>query len=257
MNQERTLVQERIDQVELDLIELAEQVNLGEIDEKAAAELRERYEAERRLLRQQLTEVAVAEDVDPPAMLSGSRLLAIGVVLIAVIGVGLWLVSNTGSDTAGVEGVAEDVVSGDAVSLADVTNEEMEAVVAQNPDIAPMRLALAERYFVDGDFQNALRHYMYVLETMGVKDPTALANVGWMTYLSGVPDVAESFVEESLAVQPDGGIAFWYLAAIRFDGLNDPAGAIEPLQSLLAYEELPDEIRTNAEEMLAAAEAAE
>ena len=190
-------------------------------------------------------------------MLSGSRLLAVGFVLIAVIGVGLWLVSNTGSDTAGVEGVAEDVVSGDAVSLADVTNEEMEAVVAQNPDIAPMRLALAERYFVEGDFQNALRHYMYVLETMGVKDPTALANVGWMTYLSGVPDVAESFVEESLAVQPDGGIAFWYLAAIRFDGLNDPAGAIEPLQSLLAYEELPDEIRTNAEEMLAAAEAAE
>ena len=83
----------------------------------------------------------------------------------------------------------------------------------------------------------------------------ALANVGWMTYQSGAPDVAESFVEESLAVQPDGGIAFWYLANIRFYGLNDQAGAIEPLQRLLEYENLPDELRVEAEGMLADAEA--
>jgi hypothetical protein len=128
-------------------------------------------------------------------------------------------------------------------------------VVAQNPDITSMRLALAERYFVDGDFPDALQHYMYVLDTQGIKDPTALANVGWMTYLSDVPEVAESFVEESLAIEPDGGIAFWYLASIRFYGLNDPAGAVAPLESLLEYEEVPDEIRTAAEELLADAEA--
>jgi tetratricopeptide (TPR) repeat protein len=118
-----------------------------------------------------------------------------------------------------------------------------------------MRLALAERYFVDGDYPDALRHYMYVLDTLGVKDPSALANVGWMTYQSGAPDVAQSFVEESLAIQPDGGIAFWYLAAIRFYGLDDQVGAIEPLQKLLEYEDLPDEIRAEAESMLADAEA--
>lgn len=257
MNPEETLIRERIDQTERDIAELAEQVEQGEIDEEIAAHLRNRYETERNLLLEQLAtgESDVADA--PESLLSGIRLLGIGLVLIAVIGVGLWLLSNTGDDTSGVEGVAADVLTGEAMNLDDVTNEQMEAVVAQNPDIAPMRLALAERYFVAGDFQNALRHYMYILETMGVKDPTALANVGWMTYLSGAPDVAESFVEESLEVQPDGGIAFWYLAVIRFNGLDDPAGAVAPLQQLLAYDDLPDEIRVSAEEMLTEAEAAQ
>ena len=97
---------------------------------------------------------------------------------------------------------------------------------------------------------------MYVLETLGIQDPAALANVGWMTYLSGVPDVALSFVEQSLELQPDGGIAFWYLANIRYVGLGDAAGAVAPLQSLLAYDNLPDELRAEAEELLAVVEAA-
>lgn len=252
---DEAMLRERIEQAERDLRELAEQVEVGEIDAVTAGELRRKYEAERDDLAEQLATGTVEEGDEPQPVLSGSRLLGIGFILIAVIGVGLWLLANTGNDTTGVEGIAEDVVTGEALSLADVTNEQMEVVVEQNPDIAPMRLALAERYFVDGDFQNALRHYMYVLDTMGEKDPTALANVGWMTYLSGVPDVAESFVEESLEVQPDGGIAFWYLAVIRFNGLGDSQGAIEPLRSLLAYDEVPEEIRTAAEEMLAEAEA--
>jgi hypothetical protein len=98
---------------------------------------------------------------------------------------------------------------------------------------------------------------MYVLRTLEVKDPAALANVGWMTYLSDEPDVAESFVEESLEVQPDGGIAFWYLANIRFYGLGDAPGAKEPLQQLLAYDNLPEQLRIEAEALLAEVEAAQ
>jgi cytochrome c-type biogenesis protein CcmH/NrfG len=258
MSREHALIRERIDQAERDIAELAEQVAAGEIDAETADGLRERYEAERRKLLEQLATDAegdTADEGEAAGALTGSRLIGIGAVVIAVIGIGLWLLSSNGAATAGVEGVAQDVINGEAMNLDDVTNEQMEAVVAQNPDIAPMRLALAERYFVAGDFPNALRHYMYVLDTQGVKDPTALANVGWMTYQSGVSDIAESFVEESLAIQPDGGIAYWYLAVIRFYGLNDPVAAIEPLQKLLAYDELPDEIRAEAESMLADAEA--
>lgn len=257
MSRETSLIRERIAQAERDIRELAEQVDQGEIDETAAAKLQERYEQERASLLERLVEDEQdsGESGNPP-ILSGARLVGIGVVVAALVGVGLWLISTTGNKASGVEGVAADVVSGSAMNLDDVTNEQMEEVVAENPDIAPMRLVLAERYFVDGDFPNALRHYMYVLDTLGVKDPTALANVGWMTYLSGVPDVAESFVEESLEVQPDGGVAFWYLASIRFYGLDDPAGAIEPLQKLLEYDELPDEIRAAADDLLAQAEAA-
>lgn len=257
MSREASLLRERIAQAERDIRELADQVDQGEIDAAAAAKLRQSYERERESLLERLAEDEL-DDGEPesPPVFNGARLMGIGIVVVALVGLGLWLISTTGNKTSGVEGVAADVVSGSAMNLDDVTNEQMEEVVAANPDIAPMRLALAERYFVDGDFQNALRHYMYVLDTLGVKDPTALANVGWMTYISGVPDVAESFVEESLEVQPDGGVAFWYLASIRYYGLDDAAGAIEPLQKLLEYDELPDELRTAAEDLLAEAEAA-
>ena len=255
MSRAIAVIQERIAQAERDLVELEEQVEQGEIDAATAARLRERYEAEKTALVDELTQEGEETSAGRSSVLSGARLVGIGAVLIAVIGVGLWLVATTGHNTSGVEGVAADVVSGNALNLDSISNEQMEEVIAQHPDIAPMRLALAQRYFDAGDFPNALKHYMYVLDTLGDKDPTALANVGWMTYLSGVPDVAESFVEESLSVQPDGGIAFWYLASIRFYGLNDAAGAVEPLQKLLAYDNLPGEIRSAAEDLLSKAEA--
>ena len=49
-------------------------------------------------------------------------------------------------------------------NLANVTNEEMESVIDQNPDIHPMRMALANRYFDDLDYSQALPHYMYIAE---------------------------------------------------------------------------------------------
>jgi cytochrome c-type biogenesis protein CcmH/NrfG len=253
-------IEERIAQTERDLAEIAEQVDQGELDADTAATLQRRYEAERETLLSQLGAEAGADpetpDTNAAAGVSGLRLLGIGAALVAVIAGALWLVALNTEDQSAAEGVAEQVVTGDEVNLDDISNEQMEAVVAQSPNVPGMRLALADRYFAEGDFTNALTHYMYVLETLEVKDPAALANVGWMTYLSQVPDVAESFVEESLRVQPDGGIAFWYLANIRFYGLGDAAGSVEPLQRLLGYDNLPDELRVEAEGLLTEVEAA-
>ena len=232
--------EERLAQVDADLAEL---------DADTAEVLRSRYRSERERLLTESTE-------DAASVLSGRRLLGIGFLLVAAIGVALWLIAANTDDRSGVEGVAQDVVDGGGVNLDDISNEQMEAVIAENPDIPGMRLALADRYFTSGEFSDALTHYMYVLQTLEVKDPTALANVGWMTYLSNEPDVAESFVEESLEVQPDGGIAFWYLANIRFHGLGDASGALQPLQQLLGYDNLPERLRSEAESMLAEVEAA-
>ena len=182
-------------------------------------------------------------------LFTGRRLAGAAVLIIAAAALTIGVVNATG-DSAGVEGVASDVATGDGVNLDAVTNEQMEAVVAENPDIAPMRLALADRYFVAGDFSSALTHYMYVLDTLGVDDAGALANVGWMTYQSGVADTAASFVERSLEIEPDGGVAYWYLANIRFFGLGDSAGAVEPLENLLRYDNLPEELRSAAEDLL-------
>ena len=60
-------------------------------------------------------------------------------------------------------GIVSDAVD-DPVSLDDVTNTELEAVVAANPDIIGMRLALARRYFEAGDYSASFGHYFEVVQ---------------------------------------------------------------------------------------------
>jgi tetratricopeptide (TPR) repeat protein len=246
-------IEEQLRQVERDLVELDEQVAAGEIDPVTADRLRGNYRTERDRLRGDL---AGAEDSPRPRLMTGRRLVGAAVLLLAAVGLALWVTRAVGGSSGGLEGVASDVAQQGGVDLSSVTDEEMEAVVAANPNIVPMRLALADRYFNEGDFTNALRHYMVVLDDLGVEDPGALANVGWMTYLSNQPEVALSFVQRSLAIQPDGGVAFWYLANIEYYGLGDAAAAVDPLRELLAYDSLPDELRTAATALLTEVEAA-
>lgn len=257
MTLEINRIQEQIAQAERDLEEIKDQAAIGEIDAETADRLSARYAAERDRLQSELEGQPTVDDSPPElaAIITPRRLTGAAVLVVAAAVLAFGVTQAVGGGEAAVEGVAADVLAGGGVSLDEITNEEMEVVVAENPDIAPMRLALADRYYSEGDFGNALTHYMYVLETLNVQDPSALANVGWMSYLSGVPEVGASFVEQSIEVQPDAGIAFWYLANIRFTGLNDPAGAIEPLEKLLAYDNLPDDLKTEAESLLVEAKA--
>lgn len=256
MTLEDARLKERIAQAERDLAEIDDQVADGEIDAATAERLRSRYEQERDQIIEQLRSGGgnAEPSVAAAGLITPRRLAGAAVLAIAAAGLAFGVIQAV--DDPGAEGVASDVAEGGGVNLDNITNEQMEEVVAQNPDIAPMRLALADRYFADGDFSSALNHYMYVLDTLDVQDPAALANVGWMTHLSGASDVGVTFVERSLELQPDAGIAFWYLANIRFRGLGDAAGAIEPLNSLLEYDNLPTELRTAAEGLLAEVEAA-
>ena len=69
---------------------------------------------------------------------------------------------------------------------ANVTNEEMEAVIEQNPDIHPMRMALANRYFDEVNYSEALPHFMYIAENSAENElkSFALAQIGWMVFES-------------------------------------------------------------------------
>lgn len=257
MTLETARIRERIAQADRDLAEIEQQESSGEIDSKTAGRLRSRYGQERdRLLSELETGHEATSERVQDSTITARRLAGAAILIVAAAVLTIGVVNAVGSGEPAAEGVAADVVAGDGVNLDDISNEQMEAVVAENPDIAPMRLALADRYFGEGDFSNALNHYMYVLDGLGVQDAGALANVGWMTYLSNQPEVALTFVERSLEVQPDGGVAFWYLANIRFVGLGDAAGAIEPLQRLLEYEDLPDALRTEAEALMSSVEGA-
>jgi len=121
-------------------------------------------------------------------------------------------------------------------------------VVAQNPDIFPMRLALARRYVEEGDFSSALVHYLYILERED--NAEALMYVGWMTHASGDSATGASLLERSLEVAPDDPLAMWFLANVRMFGLDDAEGAIPMLEAVIASGFAPTEVIEAAESML-------
>ena len=250
-------IADQIAQVDRDLAEVDEQVEADELDEATAARLRSAYQVERGALEQQLDSIepapVVSDESDVPAgrprsrSLAGAAIVGVGAVVIALLAV-FSLVERTPAGEA-TDGVATEVLEGGAAAadLSSVSLDEMEAVVAQNPDIPGMRIALADRYVAEGNYSKALEHYMVVLD-LEPEDPEALARVGWLMFLSGEGSLAAPFVERALLIQPDFPQAYWFLANIRME-IGDVLGAIEPLERLLAYE-LPLDVRAEAEALL-------
>lgn len=241
-------LEDQLSQVERDLTEVDQQAAAGELDAETADRLRATYHAEAEALRARL---AVAEPRESKPSAGARRWIGLAVFAVAALAVLVLAAVSLADRPSGgslTGGVASEVLSGELPDLDTVSNEEMESVVAANPDVIPMRLALARRYFDAGEFTPALDHYMIILETD--QHPEALANVGWMTYLSGRPDVAATFVEEALARDPSYLPAMWFLASIRFEGLGDAVGALDPLQRLLAADGVPGDVRGAAEDLL-------
>ena len=180
---------------------------------------------------------------------SGWTVIGVAVISITVALIGVFAVNSLmGPSTVGVEGVAEDVVTSDGgVDLSEITTKEMESVVADNPDVVGMRLALARRYFEEGDFTRALDHYMIVLESE--QHPEALANVGWMTYISGMPEVALGYVEAALQRQPDSITATWFLGNIQFT-LGNIEEARVALTVVVEAEGVPSDVMNAALSLL-------
>ena len=94
----------------------------------------------------------------------------------------------------------------------------------------------------------ALEHFIYILDRE--KDAESLATVGWMTYLSDSAETAASLLDEALVVDPDYVTAQVWLALVRLEGLNDPAGAVPLLERALLSTELPPETVSVIEEAL-------
>ncbi|MEA2023368.1 MAG: hypothetical protein U9N79_03645 [Actinomycetota bacterium] len=249
-------IADQIAQVDRDLAEVDDQVDAGELDEATADRLRSAYRSERTTFEQQLDRiesVAVEDtEVDRPTGHSktrsfvGAGIIGLGIVVIAAVAV-FSLQERTPAGEA-TDGVATEVLEGGGgADMASVSVEELEAVVAQNPDIPGMRIALADRYAEVGNYSKSLEHYMVVLN-LEPENPDALARVGWLTFLSGEPTLAAPFVERALAIEPDFPQAYWFLANIRME-IDDALGAIDPLQRLLGYE-LPADVRAQAEALL-------
>ncbi|MEN8040623.1 MAG: cytochrome c-type biogenesis protein CcmH [Actinomycetota bacterium] len=184
-----------------------------------------------------------------PTGVNRRTLVGVAIVGVAVVAIGVFAVKSlSGPSTAGVEGVAGDVATGQGeVDLSKVTNAEMEGLVAANPDVVGMRVALARRYFEAGEFTDALDHYMIVLDQE--KHPEALANVGWMTHISGRSDVALGYVEAALQVKPDYLTATWFLGNIQI-ALGNNEAAAEAFTTIVESDQIPDDVKQTAQQLL-------
>ena len=259
-------IADQIAQVDRDLAEIDEQVELGELDDDTADRLRSAYRSERSSLEEQLASIeasgsapdAAADEGDPQARpgrskgrsIAGTAIVGAAVIAVAVIAVfSLQERTPAGEMSDGVATeVASEVMEGQGgVDLDSVTAEQMEVVVAQNPDIPGMRIALANRYLEEGNLEGALFHYEIALEQQP-DEPSTVAWVGWLTFLLGDPASAEPYVVRAIELEPEYPQAYWFLANIRYESGN-LEGTIVPLEKLLTYE-LPDEIQTEAEAML-------
>ena len=231
-----------------DLADLDVEEAVGELDAAAGARLRAVYQAERDALTEAAIRPFVASPGDRGRMVAGAAVL-IGGALVVTVFVVLTIRHRSPGDfvTGGIASAAQEL------DFSTISDEELEATVAALPDSVPIRLALAARYFNAGEFSPALEHYIEILKRE--RRPEALANVGWMTFQSGDPDTALEFVEESLAVTQDLPLPHWYLANIRYHGFADAAGAVAPLETLLAFQ-LSEEFRSMVTDLLAEVRAA-
>lgn len=243
-------LEERRDHALRDLLELDEQVARGELPESRASRLRAGYEAEAATILRALERAAEEEAASAEPARSARRRRSRGPVVatlatLAIAAGAVALVSGASGDRP--EG---GFVTGNEVTagrdLADVTDEEMEAVVAENPDVVPMRLRLAHRYLDQGEWRQAFDHYSAVLDRE--PEPEALSHLGWVVFNQGEPELAEQLLEASLAREPDDAEALWFLANVKLLGTGDPEGALALLDRLAERDDLAEEDRVAVEE---------
>lgn len=266
MNPDRDRLEELRDLALRDLVDVDRQVAAGELSSEDADELRRRYEHQALTalngLRTLSNTAAPASAADgggarprkPRAAVVTSRraLYAAG---IAVAVAAAFLVQRNMLDRP-----AGGLVTGNEVlqpapgprDLSKVTNEELEAVVAANPDVLGMRLALARRYLNEGRYDLAVVHYTTVLEKEP-RNPEALTHLGWVMLQVDRPEQAAELVDQAVEADPELVDAWWVQANIRLYGLKDPGAAITSLDQLRGRTDLGPVVRRQVDQLRAKA----
>ena len=235
-----------------DIEEVAAQLEAGDLDPSTAEQLIARYRDE--------LKAAETMGSEPQAPVLPRRRMVGMLLMIAAFGAVslLALVAIQPRDGGPVTGNIESATNADA-GLDTVTNDQMEAVIAANPElpeVAAMQVALADRYFDETAFSDALPHYLDALG--GRLDPTrrarALARIGWMSFISGRSDLAQDYLAQALQTDPGYQESHLFVGLMRFSA-GDAAGALAELEPLLAGDDLPDDLRHDLQEAVDSARA--
>lgn len=259
MISDRQRLEERRDLVRRDLSELAVQEETGEIDPDTAERLRRTYESE-------LDELDVAvgglpeetvspsDDAQPdpelePRRLSRRQVIGSIVVIGALAGSVAVAAVSAERDVGGQLGVSPGELTVDPASVSD---EDLEAVVAANPTVIGMRMALADRYFAAEEYGAALDHYLVIAESAAAltDEGKALARIGWIAYRTGLAEAADQYVRASLEVDPNNAEAMLYIGFITFYGLGDAEAALPLLEAALEIPNLSASVISQIEEAM-------
>lgn len=266
VDEERARLTERRDIIARDIEELAEQVELGEIDETTADNLRARYTGDLADVEAQLAELPKAkqprqskgpeskgdsETSAQPAAVQGwspKRVLTAGGILVAAFTVILAVVLSSANNPSTTT-TTDDMTA---------TLQQMQAAVDANPDVVAMRIALADQYFNADDWSNALDNYMTALSSDPSDDEAshALAMVGWLAFNTGQPDAAIDYFNQSLERKPDNLEATLFLGIDYLYGLNDPASALPLFQKVLDDPDVSADLKTQIQSYIDDANAA-
>lgn len=263
--QRRAQLEQQRDQALRDLLELGEQVRAGDLSPGTAAALRRRYE-------RSAAEALALLDADPTGEVAAAsrvvtwRTVVYGAGALAAVAAlavvlppslqerpeGGFVTGNEMLQQAAPSPSAEPPAPGR--DLSKVSDEEMERVVAANPDVVGMRLALAERYRDRNAFDKAIPHYREVLQ----REPdnaVALASLAWILLQLEDAGEAERLADQALERDPELALGWWTLANVRLYGQDDPDGAIEALERMQSLP-LEPEVQGQVSAMLQEAQAA-
>lgn len=235
----RDQLRELADQTVRDIVELDDQVAAGEIPEAAAEPLRRHYEV---LADQALRALDTDDDGEPATPVEPARprrrawTLAYGLAGVAALVAALVLLPDSvlTRPTGGFVTGNEVMTAPGAPPLdptARVPDAQLEQVVAANPGVVGMRLALADRYVAEGKYDPAMRHYLDALRREP-RNAEGLAHLGWLLFQIRQDGPAWDSVNEALAVDPSLQDALWFRAVIALDGRKDPATALATLAQL-------------------------
>jgi cytochrome c-type biogenesis protein CcmH len=180
---------------------------------------------------------------------SRSRRLIGGLILIGGFAAIVVIAGNLLQDRATPNAGAADITVDD---LDDVSNETMEAVIAANLDIPQgMRLALAERYFEEGDYRSAFPHYLEVAQSGVATDAeatTALIRLAWMAYDgNGEVETAITLFDQALEISPDSEAARYLKGQVLWCGAGEHEEASDLFRAVLDNEELDPTTRREVE----------
>ncbi|GAA1851417.1 tetratricopeptide repeat protein [Pseudonocardia alni] len=242
------------DQALADILELEAQVAQGEIDEERARRMRRHY------VSVAAEAMASPDDTGSPGPRSPAGraprpwtlayVLAATVALVAgIIVLPASIVERPeGGAVTGIEPMAEAPGDAPAVDPAAVDDEQLEQVVAENPGVIGMRLALADRYVAAGDHGAAMRHYVEAVR-LRPDDPQVRTRLAWLLLTIGQTGPALENADRALALSPGSPDAAWVRANVLIDGLGDVAGGVGVLEGLLARPDLTPDIRGQVEDL--------